>query len=104
MSFSSKENLFRPVVQRLCASDFSVTVVQIFKRLTFTKQKNGRKYDPVYNLGVYNYPKNTPVFLDGYQSSSVLTYTMSIVEIQLWLYFQNNMPVFKRNMMLCTTR
>jgi hypothetical protein len=28
----------------------------------------------VYNLGAYNYPKNTPFFSGGYQSSSVFTY------------------------------
>ncbi len=30
----------------------------------------------MYNLGAYNYPKNTPVFKERYQSSSILTYDL----------------------------
>ncbi len=51
-------------------TDFSVTVVQIRKPLT----KKGRKYDPEYYLGMHNFPTNTPVWVEGYLNSSVLTY------------------------------
>ncbi len=48
----------QPTNFALSVTDFSVTVVQICKHLT----KKGLKNNPVYNLGAYNFPQNTPFF------------------------------------------
>jgi hypothetical protein len=60
----------------------------------------GHTYDSVYNLGVYNYQK-IPHFLKGGIKVPLYLHTMSLVEIQLWSYFRNNMPMFERNTTLC---
>jgi hypothetical protein len=70
-------------------TDFSVTIVQIKKKLT----KKGCTYDSVYNLGAYNYPKIPHFFRRGIKVP-LYSHTMSLVEIQLWSYFQNNMVGF----------
>jgi hypothetical protein len=77
--------------------DFSVTAVQIFRHLTFTKQKKGRKYDPVYNLGAYNYPNNTNIvsLLPLNYPSSVLAVLLHQADLRRYLFWG------RKGMFLC---
>jgi hypothetical protein len=57
----------QPTNFALCATDFSVKVVQIFDTYQSSNKKKGHKNDPVYVLLCAHYfPQNTPVFEKGY--------------------------------------